>query len=350
MERLCPILDLGRVDCACGANCLFNAKQSDLVYFRKRWFAATKKGDEERFLALQEILTYREDACDRAVHLITGQALRTIAKYREYASLGELRRAHGNVGRAVWNASAPWLKAAIWDTLQICTWPDPSSGVRRPVNNTVAGMGKMHAAMMQQVFSGRSVAQLAQQPTEREPWMKRVEEFCSISAFARGVTDILQSEGCRLLGASTDHNKCPYCLEMEASILSTHTDLAREQLSELPNDAALAALTQAHTAALEDYRKHMAKDFATRHYINRMTRVAHALNAVYDNEAPVPRGSAEAEAAWEKTRLLFGGYVMFTHLDDRSDYNTPSPPVQTETVSSANPQSIHGQHDHGPES
>lgn len=37
---------------------------------------------------------------------------------------------------------------------------------------------------------------------------------------------------------------------------------------------------------------------------------------------------------------------MFVHMDDRSDKDVPSTPVQTETVQYANPCHIHGEHDH----
>lgn len=38
--------------------------------------------------------------------------------------------------------------------------------------------------------------------------------------------------------------------------------------------------------------------------------------------------------------------MLFVHMDDRSDKDVPSTPVQTETVQYANPCHIHGQHDH----
>ena len=125
--------------------------------------------------------------------------------------------------------------------------------------------------------------------------------------------------------------------ESEAMVLAVDLLPAGEEdcrRGGLPSEAAIRAAQERHAAALESYRQHMANDFRTRAYLNHLARLAHALDAEYS-------------ASSAGSRNDFGAYILITHLDDRSDYQAPSVPVQTETVAYANPIQVHGQHCHG---
>ena len=64
MENLCPIEDLGLGACKCGRACLFNAKPSDLRYFRSKLGEAMRSGASEKmFEVVQQILITYEDIC-----------------------------------------------------------------------------------------------------------------------------------------------------------------------------------------------------------------------------------------------------------------------------------------------
>ena len=145
---------------------MFNAKPSDLRYFRSKLGEAMRSGASEKmFEVVQQILITYEDICTAAVAQITGHSRSTIDAYRQYATLGACRQAHGNTGRSPWNTSAPWVLAAIEDTLNCCTMKDPESKVRRPVNATAAGVRKMFEMMCSgNVDTGRTVADLRAAP------------------------------------------------------------------------------------------------------------------------------------------------------------------------------------------
>ena len=100
-------------------------------------------------------------------------------------------------------------------------------------------------------------------------------------------------------------------------------------------------LLKQHRDALQRYKEHVAKDYWTRGYINCMKRLATALDRVYTDALAAHCGELSVDE-----REKFGEYMLFVHMDDRSDKDVPSTPVQTETVEYANPCHIHGQHDH----
>jgi hypothetical protein len=223
-DSLCSIADLPLAKCRCGKPCLFSAKVSDLRYFRKQLRSAMDTGvGEEMFQAVQEILIHYPGMCSHVVHLISGHSITTISAYRQYASLGAFRKAHGNTGRSPWNAAPKWVLGAIRDTLDVCTMKDPESKVRRPVNPTTAGVRKMYDFMCAgHVTSERDLKDLRAPPPSfdrcdgrscpQEAYTERCEAWCSFSTFARGVARICREEGCKLLRAQTGHNKCPYLL------------------------------------------------------------------------------------------------------------------------------------------
>ena len=296
MENLCPIEDLGLGACKCGRACLFNAKPSDLRYFRSKLGEAMRSGASEKmFEVVQQILITYEDICTAAVAQITGHSRSTIDAYRQYATLGACRQAHGNTGRSPWNTSAPWVLAAIEDTLNCCTMKDPESKVRRPVNATAAGVRKMFEMMCSgNVDTGRTVADLRAAPactdldgkaaTAQEAFADRARKWCSLSTFARGIAMICRSEGCKLLRAQTGHNKCPYCLEMEQEILSTYAEWQEARKKQFSDEQMIAERQKGHEAALRKYQAHLSKDYWTRGYINCLKRLTEAVNETYDSK------------------------------------------------------------------
>eukprot|EP01043_Picozoa_sp_COSAG02_P012597 COSAG02_NODE_488_length_21256_cov_9.406579_16_plen_722_part_00 len=237
MESLCSLEDLPSAECRCKKHCMFAANVSDLHYFRRQVRKAMDTGvGEDMFQVVQEILIHYPGICSHAVHLITGHSPATINGYRQYATLGAFRKAHGNTGRSPWNIAPKWVLAAIRDTLDVCTMKDPESKVRRPVNPTTAGVRKMYEHMRSgNVKTGRTMADLRAAPlcidsagrdiSPEDMFVDRCKAWCSLSTFARGVAQICRAEGCKLLRAQTGHNKCPYCLEMEQEILTTHAEV-----------------------------------------------------------------------------------------------------------------------------
>jgi hypothetical protein len=83
MSRVCSLSDVCVAACRCGSFCLFNAKKTDLAYFRGEWQKATGGSDEDRFHVLQLVQIAYEDMCSHALHLLLGVSESTAREMKQ---------------------------------------------------------------------------------------------------------------------------------------------------------------------------------------------------------------------------------------------------------------------------